>query len=199
MRVGSIDFYHFIPLSVAFTLAGVTRSVESRTSWLHFLTHFSTDQDKIWYLLNQFKLHILILFLSEIYWNKGNNCCFTDHITNFNVDLHSDIHESIWFKLGLMIHTIVLYSMILLWLTLTLIQGHRSCGEQTLLLQLFHKVFNWFGWNVVYGCDLLVWWTSYSFYLIHSVFKGENPAYIIRAGGGGGGGEGGGDFNIGWC
>ena len=32
---------------------------------------------------------------------------------------------------------------------------------------------------LLYCWDLFVWWTSYSFYLIHSIFKGENPAYVI--------------------
>ena len=46
MRKGTIDFYHFRPLSMTLTLAGVTRS-EQRTIWLQFLTHISTDQDEI--------------------------------------------------------------------------------------------------------------------------------------------------------
>ena len=29
-------------------------------------------------VLKQFKLNIRILVLSEIWWNKGYNCCFTD-------------------------------------------------------------------------------------------------------------------------
>ena len=29
-------------------------------------------------IMKHFKLNILRLFLSKIYWNKGNNCCFTD-------------------------------------------------------------------------------------------------------------------------
>ena len=64
-------------------------------------------------------------------------------------------------------------------LSLTLIQGHGSAWKQKLLHKLSHKVFSQFKWNVVYSWDLLVWWTSYSFYLIHSVFKGENPTSVI--------------------
>ena len=33
-------------------------------------------------------------------------------------------------------------------------------------------------WN--YCWDLLVWWTSYSLYLVHSLFKGENPTYTTE-------------------
>ena len=79
----------------------------------------------------------------------------------------------------MLLNTIVLNIWILVWLTLTLIQDHRSARKQKLLCQLFHKVFNWFEWNLVYYRDLLVWWTSYSFYLVHSVFKGKNPTCMI--------------------
>ena len=36
-------FYHFIPLSSTLTLPGATRSAERKTSWLHFLSQFSTE------------------------------------------------------------------------------------------------------------------------------------------------------------
>ena len=40
MLPGTIDLYHFILLSVTFTLVVVTRLVENKTNWLHFLSHF---------------------------------------------------------------------------------------------------------------------------------------------------------------
>ena len=49
MLIGTIDFYHFIPLSLTLTLVGVTRSAQSKTSWLNFLPHFLTDQEEIVY------------------------------------------------------------------------------------------------------------------------------------------------------
>ena len=51
-------------------------------------------------------------------------------------------------------------------MTLMLIQGHRSARKHKILQQVPHKVFNWLGWNLVYSWDLLVWWSSYSFYHI---------------------------------
>ena len=42
LLVGTIDFYHFIPLSMS-----LRRSAQSKTSWHHFLANFSTDQDEI--------------------------------------------------------------------------------------------------------------------------------------------------------
>ena len=80
--------------------------------------------------------------------------------------MHSDIHESIWVKLGIMIVAVELYILMLILLTLTFIQGHRSAKKQKPLHQLSHKVFSWFEWN--YG-DLFVWWTSYSFDLIQMI------------------------------
>ena len=47
MLVGTIDFYHCIPLSLTLTLPGVTRSAEIKTYGLHFLTHFPSDQYEI--------------------------------------------------------------------------------------------------------------------------------------------------------
>ena len=40
-------------------------------------------------------------------------------------------------------------------------------------------VFNRFEWNLVCCWDLLMWWTSLSLYLLHSVFKGGKPTYVI--------------------
>ena len=36
----------------------------------------------------------------------------------------------------------------------------------------------WMEYGVLFRL-LGVWWTSYSFYLIHSVFNGDNPVYVI--------------------
>ena len=48
MLRGTIDCYHFIALSLTFTVPpGVTGSEQSKISWLHILAHFLTDQDQI--------------------------------------------------------------------------------------------------------------------------------------------------------
>ena len=47
MLIGTIDFWCFMPLSVTLTLAGVTRSLESKTDGHNFRVHFSTNQDEI--------------------------------------------------------------------------------------------------------------------------------------------------------
>ena len=44
-------------------------------------------------VLKQFKLNIPILLLSEIYWNKGNNCCLLILSKSLNVGMLSDIYR----------------------------------------------------------------------------------------------------------
>ena len=55
--------------------------------------------------------------------------------------MYSDVYESIWCKLGMMIHTIVLYILLLVLLILTLIQGQMNAREQKLPRQLPHKAY----------------------------------------------------------
>ena len=56
-------------------------------------------------VVNQFKLNILMLILSQIPVMKGNNCCFTDSVKkDFNVGMHSDVYERIW-VIGMMMDT----------------------------------------------------------------------------------------------
>ena len=50
----------------------------------------------------------------------------------------------------MMIGTVVLYMLILICWTLTLIQGHRSVRKQKLLQQLSQNVCNQCEWNLVY-------------------------------------------------
>ena len=63
-------------------------------------------------VIKQLKLNILRLFLSGIYWKKGNNCCFTDRKKNLNVGILSNVCEWIWFKVGKIVDAIVLYILI---------------------------------------------------------------------------------------
>ena len=60
----------FTPLSMSLTLADVTRSAESKTSWVHIFAHFGTDQDEMLSTLKQFKLNMLI-FLQMIFMYPG--------------------------------------------------------------------------------------------------------------------------------
>ena len=47
MLIGTFDFYHFVLLSLALTLPGGHKVSAKQICWLHFLTHFSSDEDEI--------------------------------------------------------------------------------------------------------------------------------------------------------
>ena len=83
----------------------VTRSVQSKTCWLHFFTHFSVEWDEVWYDDEAMHAEHPDTHFTEIYGNKGNNCCSTDLCTykKINTDMHSGIWEPISFKLCMMI------------------------------------------------------------------------------------------------
>ena len=175
MLIGTIDLYHFIPLT-DLDLAWGSQG-QHKAKPISFIFSHSSDCDEIHVVMKQSKLNILRLLLSKIYWNKGNNCCFTDCIKkkkpkhwhaigwdlglsgrqplglslskglSSNTGMHSDVFEWICFKRGVMVDTVVLYILIL---SLTLIQGHRSARKQNFLWQLSHKFVIWFGWNLFY-------------------------------------------------
>ena len=56
-----------------------------------------------------------------------------------------------------------LYILILVWSTLTVVQGHRNARKQKLVCQLSHKVFSHCEWNLLYCWGLLLWWAWYWF------------------------------------
>ena len=75
---------------------GFTRSAQSRMCWLHFFKDFSTERDEIRYGYGAVKPEHLRLLLSQTYWIKSNNYCFTDCTKT-----HSCCHasEHIWTNL----------------------------------------------------------------------------------------------------
>ena len=60
-----------------------------------------------------------------------------------------------------MIDTIVICILILVYMTMTLAQGHTITRNQSLLRQLHHEVLNRFEWILIYIWAVFVWWTSY--------------------------------------
>ena len=97
-----------MPLSLTLTLPGGTISAQSKTSWLHYLAHFSMK-------FNEAMESVAVLLTSS---------------KNINVGLHSNLHKSIWLKLDMMIDTIEPYIFMLVYLTLTFIQGHKNARKQ---------------------------------------------------------------------
>ena len=74
---GTIDFYHFSPFSLTLTLlcSHKIRQKEKPVGLIFSLT-FHLVRMEFDVMIKQFKLNIMRLFLSEIYWKKGMNCCF---------------------------------------------------------------------------------------------------------------------------
>ena len=68
--------------------------------------------------------------------------------------MHLDIYEPVWFKLGMMIETIELYSLSPVYVTLTFIQAHRDARKLE-LLQSCQSILM----ILLYFWGMLVWWT----------------------------------------
>ena len=130
--VPSLYYKHqFIPLSL--DLAWESQG-QCKSKSLIFSHTFPLIRIKFDLVLKQFKLNIVILFLSEMYWiwNKKKSAVLFTGSKNFNVGMHSDVYELIWFKFSMIIDTIVLYILILVRITLTFTEGHRSMRKQVL-------------------------------------------------------------------
>ena len=61
---GTIDIYHFVPLSLNLTLPGSHKVTARKTYWLHFLT-FHLLRITFNEVMKQFKLNIMDLLLSK--------------------------------------------------------------------------------------------------------------------------------------
>ena len=69
--------------------------------------------------------------------------------------------DHFFFRLVVVIDSTKLYSLMLLWIAFTFIQGHSYMRKQKLLHCFSCKVFKWFGQNLVCCYDLLVSLNSY--------------------------------------
>ena len=73
-----------------------------------------------------------------------------------------------------MVDTIVVYILILVKLTMTFSQGHRSPRKPKLLCQLSQS-FLLIWWNMIYCGDILVWWILYSLLSCLFNIQGREP------------------------
>ena len=185
MLIRIIDFYHFMPVSLALTLAGDHKisakqnllasfspalfiwsgwtlmwcwSSSSWTSWDYFWIRFIETRERTAVLLTAYKIW---------HWHAFQSLG-TDLIQSLGIDLIQTCHGGAY---------ILPYILILVSLTLTLTESNRSGRMQKLLLQLPHKVVNGFEWNLMYWWDLLC--ISYRFYVDHSIFKRDSLTYIV--------------------
>ena len=108
MHMGTTDFYYFIPLSKTYTLAeGHKISTKTKLTDFTFSHTFRLVRMKFTMVQKQLKLNILVLFLSQIWSNKRISVVLLTASKNFNTSLHSDVYESVWFKVDLVLDTIV--------------------------------------------------------------------------------------------
>ena len=109
-----------------------------------------------------------ILAVTQTFSTKQTKNKKDNHWHAFGID------KLILFKLSTLIDASELYVLMLVWVTLTLIQGHRGTKQQKLLCQLFHNISGWFKWNLICYWDMLVWWTSY---FIFNHLTGKKPCW----------------------
>ena len=83
-----------------------------------------------------------------------------DCIRNLSVGMHLDGCELIWFKLGIMIDATKLYILTLVYVALTLIQGHRNVRKQNFWASYLTKISVDLDGIWCTSWDLLVSWTS---------------------------------------
>ena len=179
---GTIDFYHVILLSLTLTLP-VGHKVSTYQNLLALFSHihFSwSGWNLMWWWIN----------LSWTSWDyfwiwvrfiETKDCLKK---TPTNVGMHSDralwidlIHT--WYDDRSYRHQFCTLHFDTKLIDLDLDSRSQDCEKAKASAVIISKSFQ-FEWNLVYCWGLLVvWWASYSFYLIHSDLKGENPACMI--------------------
>ena len=93
--------------------------------------------------------------------------------------LHSDIYKHS-VKLGMMVDTAELYSLMSVSVTFTFIQDHVCVRKQKLLHSFSCKFLSRFWWNLLCCHGLLVRFSMYYyFFFTLYIFKGENCTLII--------------------
>ena len=104
-------------------------------------------------------------------------------LKNFKVGMHSEVHKSIWFKLGMVIDIIVMYILILVFLTVTF-TVHRSARKQNtsapMISQSFELIWMEIGILLIHISVMnfiLFFWGGGGVGVgvggVHSVFKGK--------------------------
>ena len=88
MLIGTIDFYHFIPLLLTLTMPGGYMLIANQKLLACIFAH---TFHLIWCDDEAIEAEDLRWRPSKIYWNKGNNLCCTDCVKKFNIGMHSDV------------------------------------------------------------------------------------------------------------
>ena len=180
MLIHVIEFYHFMPFWVA--LAGESQDHHKERPVGFISSHtFQRIRMKFEMLLKQLSLASWYFFWLRFGGTKEMTAVLLAVSKDHKICMHLDVYKLIWFKHDMMIDTVELNISILVSVTSAFIQSSRDMRKQKLLFQLSLKVCYQFGWNLVCCWELLVWWTTYSFYVIWPIFKGENPSCVVSS------------------
>ena len=150
MLIGTMDFYHFVPLYVILTLPGshnVSTKQNLLASFYHTLFIWS-GWNLMWWWSNSGCIWD--------YWNKGNKCCFTDYIKTLTLAYIQMFMNGFWFKLGVMIDAIVFYTLVTSLTDLDLDSRSQECRKTktspSIISQSFQSVWMDFGVETCW-CD----------------------------------------------
>ena len=132
MLIGTIDFYHFIPLSLILRL-GSQGQRKTKLLGLNFLHVFQLIRTKFDMVLKQFNLNILIL----LFWVRFREIAV--------LLTASKKHFQSLYDGGITI----IYILILVWMAVTFILGHNCMGKQMLQYTFSQQNCCEFGWNLV--------------------------------------------------
>ena len=140
MLIGTIDFYCFMRLTLTLSLpAGHKVSTKQNLLASFSPTFFIwSGWNIIWYGDSSWTISDYVF--SKIYWNKGNNCCFTDCIKKYLMLACIQMFMN-GFNSNLVCWYILLYSTLWYWSNWPW-PWFKVTGVQE--SQLSHKVFNWF-------------------------------------------------------
>ena len=126
MFLGTIDFYHFMPLYVVLTLGGgqnVSGKENLLVSFSRTLFH-QMEWNLVW---RRSSGHFGTTFEWE---SREMPAVYILHQKNFTVGMHPDVYEQTRFILVLMTDTTELYISVLVHVTLILFQGHGNARKQ---------------------------------------------------------------------
>ena len=122
MPIGTIDFYHYIPLHWPWPLLGITRLTQSKTCWFQFRAHLSIDQNEIRYGNEAIWPERPETILSEILVSRGKmlfhwlNLAILNR-TCYRLVLRLGAYEPTSVKFCMMIDVAKFYVLIPVWMT----------------------------------------------------------------------------------
>ena len=136
---------------------GVTKSLESKTFWFHFLAHCSTDQDKVWWSFSVEAVQVEHPVSSALEWDLLNQVqLYWLHHCLFGLVVRRLPREQqtwVWFPLSPWIFLQV-ESMVLQWLPYQMLGVIGSALGLVSTVSVHCYLLRWYVWSAVSN---LVW------------------------------------------